>query len=248
LWVCFAGVTLIAVWVRLLKSGARDTGIAALATLGLAATVGLWAPAGWFVFGGCILLIQWHPLWHTVLRDGRPDRLAWLIVVAVLAFGVMTARDRAESFGDWKAAFYVVGGADEDLRIIADWARTNTAVDAVFLTHLDPDPAWDQFRGLAQRSIFTNFEEGGGMNWAPMFVSEWAARLRSVGYDVTKEEQAGSRKRLLNLFHNLKDTDVTRVKTQYRLDYWVVSNDYQSHFPVVFRTDDHNVLDVRRAE
>jgi len=69
-----------------------------------------------------------------------------------------------------------------EVRAMADWARSATDREAVFLV----PPSFGTFRALSQRSVFVDWKEGAAMLWDPPFAAEWMRRLGAIG--ITAEQ------------------------------------------------------------
>ena len=127
---------------------------------------------------------------------------------------------------------------------IAEWARGNAPLDAVFLV----DPTWGSFRALSRRPVFVTFQDGTAILWDRSFVEEWVRRLQAIGLNVedgariTDERQINTW--LTSAYERLTDADVRRLSEWASVRYWVVSRGRPSAFPVVYQGRSYNVLRV----
>jgi hypothetical protein len=110
-----------------------------------------------------------------------------LAAVALAAVAVCARRDRFAWAVAMLAPFFVLPGPKPaspgpELREVAQWARTSTPPDAVFLfadarKTLDPGI----FRARALRPIYVDWKGGGQVNFLRRFAHEWWARWQRTG-------------------------------------------------------------------
>lgn len=240
LWVALASVGIAAigsVWITERREGwARRIGV-----LMLGASLLLWRPPGSLAAAVCLAAIGLPPVWRWLFRQGDPRRLALLLSAWALVAGGLSLAERFSDRGSLAPALVTL--PDPPVRAVSAWARANTPRDAVFLVNLGGDPDWDSFRALAERPVYTSWDDGTAILWSPSFVGEWTVRLRFVGFEITRRVMRPDH--LLNdIFRDLGDEQVESARSHYKLDYWVVTSDHLSAFPVVFRTAGYKVLSV----
>ncbi len=169
--------------------------------------------------------------------------MPWLLVAWVVIARAAAVRARWSDSRDFVHLF--LEGPDPAVRQVAAWAEAHTPVDSVFLVNPGDDPDFDQFMGLAGRSIFTNWEQGTALYWAADYVAEWTRRLHALGFDIRRRPDRPPEVELNEMFLRLGDEDVLRLEARYRLSYWVVPADHPSRLSVAFRTEDYKVLELR---
>jgi hypothetical protein len=242
IWICLAMIAVVAVAAeRIEEATDSQTRLGWMIALLLAFLP--WLPPGAWAVAALLLLAALPPLSRAIARWMSPRRLAWLLVAWACLVGIAAARARVlDSSG---LADVVTSNIDPSVRRIEAWARSNTFIDSVFLVDPSDQTEFEHFMGLAERSIFANWEEGTALYWAPDYVTEWTERLRALGCDVTHPSVQDPQTQLFELYARLDDDDVALLKKRYRLSYWVAPGAHRSRFPVAFRTSGYQVLDVR---
>ena len=241
LWICFAAPALACIAAGGVER-ASDSRSRLAWMLALGAVFLVWLPPGAWVAALLLASAALPPVWRAVAPRVSPRRIAWLLV-AWVALWTLVLLGYRWSYSD-RLADLVLVGPDAAMREVADWAEAHTPVDSVFLVNPGDNPDFNQFMGLSGRSIFTNWEEGTALYFAPEFVPEWTERLRALGFEIRHHIHGSSRDRLNDLFRRLRDEDVARLATRYRLRYWIVPPGQPSRFPVAFDTEDYRVLEV----
>jgi hypothetical protein len=209
----------------------------------MAGSVIIWFPdLSVFIVALGLLAMAWPLVRDRMLRaDARSmaaGLVGWLAVVAL--------NDTATR---WAVSATIedtfVERADLPVREVAEWARRNTARDAVFLV----DPTWDSFRGLSLRPVFVTYEDGAALLWQRSFVQEWVDRLRAIGLDVRDGASIKDPRKvypwLSGTYERLQDSDARRLSELGLVRYWVVSRSHVSTFPVVYQTGANKVLQVQ---
>lgn len=170
----------------------------------------------------------------------RQDRLAAAVAVVVLAAGIGAFAARVWTAGSIAGAF--VKTPARSIRLVCDWARTNTPKSAMFLVN----PNWGEFRGLSERPAFATWKDGSALLWNRPFAIPWSERMRALGYDVTTGELPGQQVngRLDKLYDSLTDTDARRLAAQYYVQYWVVLTKHESRLPVTYSNHYFKILRI----
>jgi hypothetical protein len=111
---------------------------------------------------------------------------------------------------------------------LADWARTNTAIDSVFLF---PDAGQSKvsgyFRYRSQRAVYVDWKGGGQVNFSRQFAVEWWHRWQTA---MPEAQSQRSGNRLKNL----------------PVDYVITGLENRiSELRLVHQTDSYNVYGVR---
>jgi hypothetical protein len=241
-WICLAMIAVVSVAALRIEES-TDSRTRLRWTIALLLAFLPWLPPGAWAVAALVLIAALPPLSRGLARWSSPRRLAWLLVAWVCLAGMAAARARV--LDPSGLAGLLTSDLDPSVRRIAAWARANTAIDSTFLVDPSDKTDFEQFMGLARRSIFTNWEEGTALYWAPDFVQEWTQRLRALGCDLARPSALEPQAQLFQIYWKLNDDDVALLKQRYRLSYWVAPGAHRSRFPVAFRTSGYQVLDVR---
>lgn len=188
-------------------------------------------------------LASWIPSRNRVSPRVRSNRFALAIGILVLFAAFRTVHHVGMHLAE-----LMDRRPDPSIEQFSRWAKANTSRDAVFL--VDPsDEAWDHFRTLAERPVFTTWKDGGAILWDRPFITEWAKRLNAIGFDVRREPSgfADSVDRLYTLYEGLSDHNVEALRTRYAVRYWITPVSHHSDFPIVFRNRFYKVLVVQQT-
>lgn len=243
-FLALAGTAAVAIAADLVErqaGGGAGPGRAAL--LLFAACFLAWMPRGWMAAAIILIALLVFPAWRSLLGIARRPVRGFALVLAGWAAcaGLLSFRERLL---DWDTIdMALVFRPEPELREVAEWARTKTSKDAVFLVNVGYEPEFDSFPALAERSIFTNWDQGTSMFWQPSSVTGWAERMRMIGFDVGRPS-LNYQQELDTLYSNLRDINVGVLKGRVPLRYWIVTVDHPSRFPVVFQNSEYKVLDL----
>ena len=116
----------------------------------------------------------------------KKSRGAAVLLAAVIPFFAIPQSKMVENYPHLETT---------ELRALADWARSSTPPEALFLfpdsgTSLDPGI----FRARALRSLYVDWKSGGQVNYFPEFAREWWSRWVDTGsgrWSVRREELPG---------------------------------------------------------
>ena len=235
LWYCVGGITLISLFAKKItedESKSRFLLVPFLASIFLWLTIE--ANVVLLLFLGLIAL-TWNPLWKYFFLEGSQNRLALIVTVLITMLAGTSTMKRLKSDGN---AFMI--STDKHIREIAEWARDSTNLRTTFLIN----PYWDEFRGLSKRSAFVKWRDGSAILWYRSYVTEWASRLKAIGFDITKAKVTGwlDQSKLNNCYAELNDEKVQKLQEQYSIDYWVVALEHTSSFPIAFENHFYKVL------
>jgi hypothetical protein len=185
------------------------------------------------------VLLTIPDFWKFLINNDRPALISYAIVTIVLAFGIINLNEDLQSY----TKNGLVKLPDSELRKVANWAKEETPNEGVFLI----DPNWEEFRPLAQRSVFVTWKDGTAILWDKVFVEEWVTRIEEIGFDFSTAELGTSRGsyELSWDYQEMDDTAVLDLASRYPLHYWVVKIDKTSSYPVVYRTNDFKVLQIQ---
>jgi len=136
---------------------------------------------------------------------------------------------------------------------LAIWAERNTPRESVFLIPPGYPDGWSSFRALSKRGVFVTWKDGTHVLFAPGYTEEWVSRIAEIGFDI-RQHRLGLRARspvgpanVNQLYFKLRDADVRRIASRYRVDYWIVPIDHLSAYPEVFRHGRWKVLQVNTS-
>ena len=237
-WYAFAGITLISICALEIEKHVQSR---RFLTIILLACIFFWKPVILpFILIGLIFLL-WEPLWKYVLLEGSPKRLSLILVMLFFFLGLYTARGRVKS----GSGGYIFVPPDRQVTTLADWARESTNNDAVFL--VNPATRWGNFRLLSERPVYVTWKDGSALLWDRSYTDIWIERLKDLGYDITRGRNMRSNRdeKLTAVYNSLTDDFIKNMKLKYKLDFWVVEKDHQSSYPVVYKTGDLKILEIR---
>jgi hypothetical protein len=133
---------------------------------------------------------------------------------------------------------------------LAVWAERNTPREAIFLIPPGYPEGWSSFRALSKRGVFVTWKDGTHVLFAPGYTEEWVNRMAEIGFDI-RQYHIGLRGQspvgpanVNRLYFKLRDADVRRIASRYRVDYWIVPTEHPSAFREVFRHGRWKVLQV----
>jgi len=136
-----------------------------------------------------------------------------------------------------------------ELKEAAMWANQNTLESDIFLI----PPAWEEnFRELAQSSVFVTWKDGSAILWDKSFVSEWVKRLEALGYDIFKEKAKNTEleyiKKIYNLafiYYSLPDSKLLDLSRDWNINYALVDVRKATNLPVVFSNKKYKILKLK---
>ena len=140
---------------------------------------------------------------------------------------------------------------------VAEWARSATPKEAVFLIPIHDEGGWQRFRHLSQRNVFTHRKDGSAWTFAPWFADDWLERLAALGFFEVlgidrKSFKIGSwiyirsqgEKNFIRVYDKVDDDRVNKLQQRYRIDYWITRADVKTRFPKVYEHAGWKVLKV----
>jgi len=144
--------------------------------------------------------------------------------------------------------------ADSPQYPFAQWAQQNTPKEAVFMVPPGKQEDWQSFRAMSRRGVFVTWKDGTHVLFDPRYTEEWVNRVAEIGFDIRKHH-LGLRGRspvdwsnINDLYFQLRDTDVQRIASRYRVDYWIVPVEKDSRFLEAYRHGRWKVLRVSKPE
>lgn len=242
LWYGVASIALVSVCAVKLET-TRGTQRRAFLLVIFIASILIWHPIiGPYILTVGLLFLAIQPVWYWLLDKGNSNRLALLLTLVVLAFGLAQLRENWQKNGSLTAA--IIQRPPANIEQIATWTRENTSPDSVFL--VDYGLAWQQFRSQSQRPVFMNWKDGSAILWDRSFIEPWVERLNAIGLDITEKDLTLGKavSKLNKLYQKLEDNKVRQLKHHYKLDFWVVSRNYPSKLPIVFQNQDFKILNL----
>lgn len=213
-----------------------------------------------FAISGAVLMVIWKQLGH--LEKSREGVLSHGVAAAALGFLFLGSTtwtaagsllERGEKWGSVRAALW--RGPNPQVLEIADWARESTAGEAVFLH----DPIaweWAQFRYLSERPTFVTWKDGAAVQWDPAYAPEWSQRFAALGFRGRRRDRwnlsnrrvtSRIRQSLRRRYSRFSERDVRRLGARYRIEYWIAPRRTPTTWPVVFRSDDYQIIEVPKT-
>lgn len=241
LWYCFAAIALVSVLAVQLER-ARGWQRRSLAVAIFSASILIWNPfIGPYILVVCLIILTLKPVWYYLLGNGSTNRIALLLALWIVLVGWQNFHARLSKTKSLQNAF--INRPAPSIEQVANWAKANTSQDAVFLVDL----AWDEFRSLTKRSVFVTWKDGSAILWDRPYVEAWVERLKVLGLDITQKglNEKKARPKLSNLYKKLQDKDVSQIKSNFPVNYWVVPVTKASAFPTVFKNKSYKVLEVK---
>lgn len=242
LWYCFAGTALVSICaLKFEASKGRERRF--LWALAFICSILFWHStlALYLIPAVCLIALISQPLWNYILSKNSISRLALLMTLCVFLTGVVSFCTRLNTSNSVaEALFKRPPSAIEE---IATWAKVNTSLNEVFLvspSFMD----WKYFRALAKRPVFITWKDASAILWERTFVQVWAERIREFGLDITQEKANPQEayKKLKNLYRQMGEEDIKRLKSRYQLDYWVVPIGQPSTLAIAFQNQAFKVL------
>lgn len=241
LWYCFAAIALVSVLAVQLER-ARGWQRRSLAVAIFSASILIWNPfIGPYILVVCLIILTLKPVGYYLLGNGSTNRIALLLALWIVLVGWQNFHARLSKTKSLQNAF--INRPAPSIEQVANWAKANTSQDAVFLVDL----AWDEFRSLTKRSVFVTWKDGSAILWDRPYVEAWVERLKVLGLDITQKglNEKKARPKLSNLYKKLQDKDVSQIKSNFPVNYWVVPVTKASAFPTVFKNKSYKVLEVK---
>ena len=205
------------------------------------ASILLWHPIiGPYILTASFMGLATRPIWLGLFNRGSSQRivsllLGWVLLISIIS--VQTHWSQRKSLID-----AIIQRPPQNIEEIALWAKANTATDQVFLVNYGL--SWQQFRALSQRPAFMNWKDGSAILWNRGFVKPWTERLNAIGLDLTEKDLSLGKavSKLNRLYNDLDDEQVKALKSQYKIDYWVIAADKPSDFPVLKEFKDFKIV------
>jgi hypothetical protein len=245
LWYCFAGVALVSVCaVQVEESRGRARRIFFTAVFGI--SILIWnLVLGLCIVAACFIALALRPMWYYILAQGSSKRLALLLTILVVVLGGWSFERRLSKTRSVEAALIRI--PSDSVAQIADWASANTSMNAQFLVDPTFSSDWEQFRGLAKRSVFVTWKDGSAILWDRSYVQAWAERINALGLDITQEglDHEKAVGKFNQLYEKLQDKDIKRLQSRFVINYWVVPRKHPSTFPVAFQNQSYKVLNLK---
>jgi hypothetical protein len=242
LWYCFAGIALVCACASQIEEGrgkAKQFLLAAVLGIGILMAHDLFKP---YVLAVCLIPILWQPGWYYFTGKNNSNRFALLITGFVLFVGLTNFKTRLSNTQSIESA--LINRPAYSIEQIAEWASTNTKVDAVFLTDPIADLDWEQFRALAKRPVFVTWKDASAILWDRSYIQAWAERINALGLDITEEGLTPNtaKSKLIGLYENLQDEDVKQLQSRFLINYWIVPANHNSKLAIAFQNQSYKVL------
>ena len=119
---------------------------------------------------------------------------------------------------------------------VADFAKENTPVDAVFYT----PPRMGEFRYLAQRAIVVDFA---AYPFQDLSMHEWYRRIADC-YGISDKLGFASLPELNETVYRITDPELKALSEKYGFEYAVVYDSTQTNYPIIFRTSSLKLIQI----
>lgn len=199
-----------------------------------------------FVLVTASFVVVVYSVWKRGQEAGKRHSSLRYALTICLALTLVVAGFRQIQAGGLRVRF----ASSSPIYQIARWAERETTKDTVILVPPGDQDYWPSFRALSRRGVFVTWKDGTSIFFAPQYAEEWVSRIAVIGFDIRKQE-LGLRGRspvdgsnINEMYFKLRDEDVKRIASRYRIDYWVVHEDRPSVLPEVFRHGKWKVLQV----
>jgi hypothetical protein len=170
-----------------------------------------------------VLLLGW--LVVLTARRRLPERSALASGLLVMLVGAFLVRGST----DWLYQLRHRGGL-ASAAAFQEWARTQTPVDAVFLT-LPSEPNNDDFYANADRALYLVRERANQAVYFPSHNQEFRARVEALGVsDVLRY-----REELDQAYRRLTDAQVRDLAAHFKVTYFVPARAGDFSFPIVYQ-------------
>ena len=242
LWYGVASITLVSVAAMRLET-AKGVEKKAFRLGIFVASILLWHPMiGPYILTASFMGLAVRPIWISLFNRGSSQRvisllLSWVLLISLISLQAHLSQSKRLSDA-------IIQKPSQNIEEIGLWAKNNTAIDEVFL--VDYGLSWQQFRALSQRPVFMNWKDGSAILWNRAFVEPWTERLNAIGLNLLEKNLTlgKANSKLNKLYDNLDDEQVNALKSQYKIDYWVIEADKPSDFPVLKEFKDFKIVAV----
>lgn len=242
LWYGVSSIALVSVCAGKLETTRGNQRRAFLLAIFIASIL-IWHPIiGPYILAVGLMVLGIRTVWYWLLDRGNSHRLALLLALAVLLLGLSQLWETWQKTGNLTTA--IIQRPSASIEQTAIWAKENTPLNSLFL--VDYGLGWQQFRAQSQRPVFMNWKDGSAILWDRSFVEPWVERLDAIGLDINEKGLTLGKavSRLNNLYQKLEDNKVQQLKSRYKLDFWIVSQEHPSKFPVIFQNQEFKVLSL----
>jgi hypothetical protein len=195
---------------------------------------------------------RWRPR-RLRVEEAAAVTICLLLALASSGAAARSLRGRVKEQGSLRAALY--RGPSPRVKRIANWARTSVGPEAVFL-HDPISWDWAHFRYLSERPVYVTWKDGSAVQWEPSYSEEWSRRFAAMGFkdrwrdrwDVSKFGEIGRIRQSLKFrYSKLSDGDIRSMRSEFSIDYWVAPLGAPTAWPVVFTSEDYQVVELPPA-
>jgi hypothetical protein len=242
LYYCFAAIALISMFAIKIEEDEKNNN--PFWVLVFFASIFFWTSISSYLVLVTIILLSLPFVWEKLFDRGNLMRIAAILTLIVILISL------DNPYRLYRRGMNFIGTPSKSIMEVADWAKQKTPKGACFLVNPSFGAEDDMFRTLSKRSVFVTIKDGSAILWDRSFVVPWAERLKMLGFDISQkpgptenyEDIIG--KKIDALYNNLQDASVKKLKEQYSVHYWLVSNNHLSDFPVVYQNKDYKVLSL----
>lgn len=188
----------------------------------------------WFLF-----LLFFGAIWIMYLLRWRLSGLLFstssILAVAVLFF-LFSNTLTPPSFLKYEVPVFSLYKTNGELADIANFAKTNTPSDALFLT----PPKFGEFRYMANRAIVVDFV---AYPFQDLSMQEWYQRMANC-YGVADKQGFDAIWQLNQNVYFYTDDQILKLSEKYGFEYAIVYDSTVTNFPILFRTTSLKLIQV----
>jgi hypothetical protein len=151
-------------------------------------------------------------------------------------------------FGLWSPGIHVYA-RDTPWHATQWWARSNTAVDALFIT---PPQKWGlyeaEWRTYSRRSTVVSLIEVPEASFAPEYLDSWVPRYEDLApgaMDQFRGDYFNNVRLTEAAYNGLTTDDILRLARKYGADYYVAEVGHEHDFPIAYQNAGFIVYDLQ---
>ncbi len=127
--------------------------------------------------------------------------------------------------------------ASGELVELGSFAKQSTPKNAIFLV----DPSQSLFRLTAQRALVVDFKD---FPFSDSTMLEWQQRLFDC-YGVPKASGFAGMDEMTDNYAKITDNQIAALHNKYGFSYAVLHHDTKSQYPVIFKTKDYKIVEIK---
>jgi hypothetical protein len=188
-----------------------------------------------------VLLVAAQKWWNaTPARLKSTAVFMPVLLVSILAFAVY--------LNAWHPGIYI-GGFHDTWQDVQEWAKANTAKDAIFITPLNK---WwiyqSDWRVFSERQTVVTLSEILEASFEPAYMSIWQPRMEALAPGSIAKFRGDllENQRIVGeAYNNLPTPNLLKAACEYHAGYIVAEKAYPRNLPQVYENADYLVYDVR---